>query len=129
MIYSIEELRREVGNIDVNEFLINGSVEHILVGEGGNQLVYIKDKLRFKSINDIEEVLKKDYKILDVSELDGAVMLVKEIYLNNMYVSIEEAKRYGGLVNKLVDKGVLSVSDYNNSIEVSYKLLAKVLLI
>lgn len=129
MIYSKDELRKLIGVTDLIQYLKNKGYNYTMVGKGGKQLFYIKDKLEFKGINTIEEVLKQEYKITDVVTIDKTIKLVKELYVEDRYLNIEEAIiKDRELVNLLVEEGILTITEYNNyKVSVTYKFLAKVL--
>ena len=129
MIFTEKELREVIDDKEPHLYLKDKAIDYIKIGQGDKRIFYIKDKLEFKCINAIEEVLKQDYKINDVAIIDKTIKLVKELYVEDKYINIEEVVIGDrDLVNLLVEEGILTITEYNNyKVSVTYKFLTKVL--
>ncbi|MGL4731700.1 MAG: hypothetical protein ACRCW0_08955 [Clostridium sp.] len=129
MIFTEQELKERIGSKEPQLYLKDKAINFTKLGKGDKQIFYIKDKLEFKCINTIEEVLKQDYKITDVATIDKTIKLTKELYVEDKYINVEESIIGDrDLVNLLVEEGILTITEYNNyKVSVSYKFLAKVL--
>lgn len=129
MVFTEKELKERIGSKEPQLYLKDKAINFTKIGKGDKQIIYIKDKLEFKSINTIEEVLKQDYKITDVATINKTIKVVKELYSKDRYINIEEAiVGDRDLVTLLVEECILTITEYNNyKIGVSNKFLAKVL--
>lgn len=129
MIYSKKELRMVIGGVDPIQYLKAKGLDFTVIGKDTAQIFYIKNKLDFKSVCEIENVLKVEYRLSNIDVIDKTIKLVKELYNGDKYMNIEEAViKDRDLVNLLVEEDILTVTEYNNyKVGVSYKFLAKIL--
>lgn len=129
MIYSKKELRMVIGGVDPGQYLKTNGYDFMVIGKDTAQIFYIKNKLDFKSVCEIENVLKVEYRLSNIDVIDKTIKLVKELYNGDKYMNIEEAViKDRDLVNLLVEEDILTVTEYNNyKVGVSYKFLAKIL--
>lgn len=129
MIYSKKELRMVIGDVDPGQYLKTNGYDFMVIGKDTAQIFYIKNKLDFKSVCEIENVLKVEYRLSNIDVIDKTIKLVKELYNSDKYMNIEEAViKDRDLVNLLVEEDILTVTEYNNyKVGVSYKFLAKIL--
>ncbi len=129
MIYSKKELRMVIGGVDPIQYLKAKGLDFTVIGKDTTHIFYIKNKLEFKSVCEIENVLKVEYRLSNIDVIDKTIKLVKELYNGDKYMNIEEAViKDRDLVNLLVEEDILTVTEYNNyKVGVSYKFLAKIL--